>query len=608
LEKLSPKLDLILSWTSALLGAAMLGIGLVQNTFQLEQVALVMLLASCAYLLCRQRLIGASSTIEAATFALNDRLVKCLNCLVFILFTAGVLIVNHQVYVRPLGFLIVTAAIAAIIAVIICSSEGDRIDYLALAEIFGLGLLLRASAFYQFPSLFAGDPNLHAAWIAQLAALGHLSDFMAGYQSFPLMHIASVIVMDISGLVVKDTLFVIGICDVISLFFIFLIVRHYFNAHIGMLALLLLMVSTWHITYDLLNIPQTFGMAFLNILIYLLFCKKGESIRRDIFYRGLAIMVLIAIVLTHTIDAFAALVILISIWGMVQLLRYIRDPEATDSPAPDIPFSLIIFLLIFEMAYWMYSAGFFMFFTDSIKWAFKVAELSPPVTTLTESFQTGALRWLPTYLNIFLALIGSFYLLKNRRGTIYFTMYGWGVLAFVFLSTFLNWYAFLPGRWFDYIEVVMIVPLAISFVCLTAVFRNRAIVLSLLIFIFAMLMVTNYNANVTNLIPLTPYPTISFKTSELDAARTLQAVAPDRRLYADIYYSVAFPKPALDGSQILQGKSPLRGILVLRREVEENVCFVAGESDHYDTVKLNYAPGPGDSEIYDSGTVQAIAR
>lgn len=592
-----------------MLGAVMVGIGLTQARFQLEQVALILLLASVIYLLCRKRLMRASETIETAAFTLKDRLVMCLHVLVFVLFTVSIFIVNQQVYVRPLGFLIVTAVIAGISAVIICSSDRDRIDYLALAEIFGLGLLLRASAFYQFPSLFAGDPNLHAYWIEQLAALGHVSDFMAGYQSFPLMHIFGAMIMDITGMVVKDTLFIIGIADVISLIFIFLIIRHYFNAHIGMLAVLLLMVSTWHITYDISNIPQTFGMALLNILIYLLFCKKGESIKKDILYRALAIMILIAIVLTHTIDSFATLVILISIWLTVQLLNYIRDPGDTDSPLPDIPFSLILFLFIFEMCYWMYSAGFFMFLGDSIRWAFRVAELSPPITTLAEGFQTTGLRWLPTYLNIFLALFGSLFLLKNRRNTVYFTMYGWGVILFVFLSTFLNWYTFLPGRWFDYIEVVLVVPLVIAFACLSALFRNRALAMSMIVFIFSILMVTNYNANVTNLIPLTPYPTQSLKTSELDAAGTLQSVMPDRvRLYTDVYYGVAFPKGTLDIYQITMGNIKLDGILVLRKEIEENVSFVGGESDHYDTVKMNYVPDLEDSKIYDCGTVQAIER
>jgi hypothetical protein len=186
-------------------------------------------------------------------------------------------------------------------------------------------------------------------------------------------------------------------------------------------------------------------------------------------------------------------------------------------------------------------------------------------------------------------------------------MYGWGVVIFVFLSTFLNWYAFLPGRWFDYIEVVLIVPLVISFICLSTVFQNKALAMSIIVFIFSIIMVTNYNANVTNLIPLTPYPTQSLKASELDAVGTLRSVMPDRvRWYADIYYSSL--SGAQDGSLILLGKSQLDGILALRKEVDENVIFAAGESDHYDTVKVDYVPDPDDSKIYDCGTVQAIER
>jgi hypothetical protein len=131
--------------------------------------------------------------------------------------------------------------------------------------------------------------------------------------------------------------------------------------------------------------------------------------------------------------------------------------------------------------------------------------------------------------------------------------------------------------------------------------------MSIIVFIFSIIMVTNYNANVTNLIPLTPYPTQSLKTSELDAAGTLRSVIPDSASwYSDIYY--AGLAGARDGSLILLGTRQLNGILVLRKEVQENAFFSAGGSDHFDTVRVNYVPDPGDSKLYDCGTVQAIER
>jgi hypothetical protein len=604
LENLNLNLDLILSYALALLGAGMLGIGLLQARFQMEQVALILLLSSIIYLVFRKRMLRASSTTETA---LDIRHVKCLHILVFVLFTSGIFLVNQHVYVRPLSFLIVMSIVSGIIAVIICASDDKRINYLVMAEIFGLGLLLRASVFYQFPTLFISDPISHSYFIESLVTSGHLSAFMAGYQSLPLMHILSATVMNIAGLVVKDAMFIIGVCDTMSLIFLYLIIRHYFNEKIGMLAMLLLMVSAFHIAYDIYNFAQTFGLAMLNMLIYFMFCHKSESIKKDMVLRVFAIITMIAIVLTHTIDSFAALLILISVWLIMKLLDYIREPGETDIEAPYIPFSLIVFLFIFEMSYWMYAASstYFSFFADSIRWAFKVAELAPPVTTLMESFQATGLRWLPSYLNIFLALIGSFYLLKNRRNSIYFTMYGWGVILFVFLSTFLNWYTFLPERWFVIIEGVLVVPLVIALDSTVTIFRNRALAMWIIVFIFSIIMTTNYNANITNLIPLTPQPTLSLKTSELVAANTLASVMPAKEpFYSDvIYYSLS---GAQDGSQILMGKSQLDGILVLRKEIEKNACFVIGADNCDDTVKVNYVPNPVGSKIYDCGTVQAI--
>jgi hypothetical protein len=607
LEKLNLNLDVILSCALILLGTVLFGIGLAPDRFQMEQAGLILVLAPAVYLLYRKRLNSVSAAIETAVFPLDAGLVKRLHILVFALFTVSICIINRHVYVRPLSFLVVTAAISGIIAAIVCGSVKEVTDYLTLAEIFGLGLLLRASLFYQFPTLYASDPVLHAGWIENLAVLGHVAAFMQGYQSFPLMHIFSVMVMDLTSLLVKDTLFITGVGDIISLFFIFLIIRQFFNDKVGMLALLLLMVSTWHIAYDFLDIPQTSTIALLNILIYLLFCKKEAGFKKDFFCRAMAIAILIAIVLTHTIGSFAALIILVSIWLAVQVLNYIRNPKQNDSQVPYIPFSLIIFMLIFQMSYWMYSAGFFMFVTDSVKWAFKVTELSPPVTTLAESFQAIGLRWLPSYLSIFVALIGSFYLLRNRRNSIYFTMYGWGVIMFVFLSTFFNWYSFLPGRWFAFIEAVLVVPLVIALNCIAAICRNRALAMSLIVFVFSFMMTTNYNANITNLIPLTPQPTQSLKASEVVAAGTLKAELPDKAiLYSDnVFGELA---GTTDGSQILLGKSQLDSILVLRQAIEGNACYVTGGSDHYDTVIMNYKPDPDDRQVYDCGTLEAIER
>jgi hypothetical protein len=122
-------------------------------------------------------------------------------------------------------------------------------------------------------------------------------------------------------------------------------------------------------------------------------------------------------------------------------------------------------------------------------------------------------------------------------------------------------------------------------------------------------MVTNYEGNVTNVNPLTPYPTQALKSSEMIATQTIIDKVPEKLpVYSDTYYLIY--ANGNDGSRILSGKEELQGILLIRKEIEDNSFFSTyGATGHYNAVNpLTNFSADYFTEIYDCGTVIAVER
>jgi hypothetical protein len=195
------------------------------------------------------------------------------NILFFVLLAVSLVMLHQGLYSRPLAFLAIAAIMAGILAVEIALYRNQGYSVFILLQILILGLLLGASAYYQFPSVVGNDPPYHINFIEQLMAQGKVGDF-GDYSGFPGMHIFISSVSLVSGLGLRHSFFFIGIIECLSLVFVFLIGRAISNEKLGLLAALLLGITNQHILWSYYIVPMGFCLALMPMIIFLLFSQE----------------------------------------------------------------------------------------------------------------------------------------------------------------------------------------------------------------------------------------------------------------------------------------------------------------------------------------------
>lgn len=608
INRLYVNFDVFVSVLLIVFGITFIVLGFKFKVDRLEQISIFLILAATIFLVLRNRFPKNYDFIYGKEFSRKTFVITSI--IFYISLIIGMLIINQDLYSRPLSFLLVISLLAGLVAVQIISTDDKVHYYLILFEIIVLGIVIRATVYYQFYGLIGGDPWVHAGSINSIISLGHVTDKVAGYYYFPFMHILGAFIHDLTGLNLKNSMFVIGLCEFLSLIFIFLIVKKIFDYKMGLLAFLILSVATYTVEYGFLVIPQTLGISFLVILIYLFFIQKNlDTVYKKMIFSVFIMLFLTSSVLTHTITSFATLIVLSAIF-IVDFVR-IKISDILKIKLKNrnyVTGTLLALFFIFIIYYWMFSSGFIGVIGETIKWGFSSVYQAPSVSTVTESFSTTFFKMLPLYTFSFLAIIGFLYTLRIKSlKTI--NIYGWVILGFVFLAVFLNLNSFLPARWFIFIQICLIVPVVISILILSQVTAKRAITIFLLISLFSITALTSYEANAYDVNPYTPYPASGVKYSEYNVG-FIDMIPNDVNVYTDLGNRLNTTLPVEDASSILAGEDKLDGILLFRTSLENNSYLTSSlGGGHYSIEKLRpsfLTEMQKYDRIYDSGTVIAF--
>lgn len=577
---------------------------------RLEQVSLVLISATVMFFILRRKFpksvesLFSKGEISKATFLLTS-------IIFFFLFIFGVLIINQELYGRPLSFLAVISIITGLIAVQIVSTTNKRHYYWVLFEIILLGILVRASVFYQFDGLIGGDPWVHLKSINSIIDMGYITDQIKGYYNFPLMHIFIASVHYLTGLDIKNSMFIAGLCEFLSFIFIFLIVKEFFDYKMGLLSFLILAVATYPVVFGFLIIPQGFSIIYLSALIYLIFKQKElKSIYKLTIYIIFTLIFLTANIFTHTINSFAILVFLLAIFT-VDTFK-IKLAEIFGIKSKNITYisvTLLLFFGLFLIYYWMQASGFMGVVGESLKWGLSSKDQAPSVSTIAESFITTVMKMLPLYLFSFFALIGTLFTLKIKNfKTI--SLYGWLVILFIFTSVFLSLNSLLPARWFIYIQISLIVPVAIAVLAISRISPKKVLALFLIVTLLSFVGLTSYEANAQNVNPFTPYPTSGAKYSEMNIG-IFSEISSNTTVFIDLGHRISnFNGISGDASRILSGNLTFEGIIFVRKDLEYNPFFTSAlGGGHYSVSGLDRSfldKIEKENRIYDSGTVTAF--
>jgi len=600
----------------------------------LLQVSVTLLLASAVYLLLRRRR-RASPTEEDVTEArsvveLQPRFSQLLDIAFWGLFITSLIIISQGAYARPLSFLILVSIMASILAVEIFANKNTAY---CLIKVLIIGILLRASAYYQFPSPLGLDSVIEVDTLRQLVATGHLGDFMGSYIYYPIAYILTAFTSFTTGLGPKDSFFTLAVVEVISLVFLFLVARQLFDKKIALLAALIVAVLDWHVFKGFALKAQTLGIAWVPILIFFLLAsrQKGKLLPFSI----LGILIMFLVIVTHTFATAAVVTILIIAWLSFLICKYLPGKDKFQQP---VTLTIVLLSLTATLGYWMYASGFIGYIGLAINYALSFDTGGVKMFTLTTSATVLTWQKLPVLMLIFFAILGCLSIFNFRKldrkalSQVWFALICGAMIILGLIIFYIPQLGALESmRWHVFMCLIIAVPAACGLLSILGRkgWRNL-IMLFLLVFSLSGIMTTSHIATVDSVIPWEHQIRGAFTSSEMAAAETVSqmvGLAPgqtpqgDTEIYADFLYTLLleyeFHIPydkVVDASPIFKEElEEYHGILMLRTAVTTEVVSATFEGGHEEFVMdqsqyQSFVDDPQSLLIYDNGMVKALQR
>lgn len=220
---------------------------------------------------------------------------------------------------------------------ILCRRPGWT-DKLILLEIIFYSLNLAWGATLKYPLYFADSDILpHMYIIDTILKTSHSQTYDIIYQYYPLYHIFSAVGIEITGLSIKTSIFIImGIAWQAAIISGFVIFRRISNSDkIAAIGCLLMASSSQVIFYGTYPIARALAFVFLTGWLVLILNRKAQDLR----YFLLSLIIMAAMILAHHLNIVQVIPILLVVY-FCQLLFNRKQPNQPFEP-------LYIFLFAF---------------------------------------------------------------------------------------------------------------------------------------------------------------------------------------------------------------------------------------------------------------------
>ncbi len=606
----------------------------------LQQISGTVLLSSGIYLLLhrRRRTRPEEGIAEASSISpipqLNPSIGKILDISFWGLFIASITIISQNAYARPLSFLILVSVMCSILAVEIVTKKSTAY---CLVKILILGILLRGSVWYQFPTAIGTDPFIEINYLKQLVATGHVGNFLGAYIYYPLGYTLGASIWNITGLSLGSSFFVLSVISVISLVFVFLIGRDLFNREIGLLAALIMVVFDWHVFWGFYIKSMTFAIALVPIILWLLLAMLRNEGR--LHFPIIAMLMTAMVIFTHTYVN-AALAVILGL-GLISIIIIKRTLGKEGFEGPVRLYMLLLFAVA-TLGYWIYASGFIYYIDQVVTYAMSIDTLTIDQAGLSQHILPRAatlLTWekLPTLVLVFFAFLGFFSILNFRKPDqrkflqIWLALVGGMLLTFNFILFYMPPLGILEtARWHLFTGLLLACVAAVGLLSILSRRGWQSLLgLSLSVLLLSGLFTTSHISNITSVVPWKDRIRMAYTTSEMSAADTISQMAgltPAQdseeagKIYTDFYYlhplwyQLNLPRAkVVDGSSIFLGESEnVDGIIILRRALTTEVVGATYPGYGRDEFKMDsaqYQSFVDDTQyslIYDCGTVKAV--
>jgi hypothetical protein len=591
----------------------------------------IVFLVCLAYLLLRRR----SPTFALVQAEAAPRMYLLLNILFFCLLTYSIaaFYLRPELYTRPLGYFVALAAMAAVLAIeILFLPLRKSAAYFALFKIIVIGLNLAWSQLLIYPSLVGADPWYHQMFTLKILHAGHIPSGYHQYSQLPTMHLMIGGTMLITGLDYKmATMFSVSLLQVVcNIMFIFLLGKFIHSAKAGLLAALSVGTANYFIQFSYTPVPNTMGVVFIPIIIYLLFKLRQEKPKVSIC---LSVLFIAAVLLTHTVATVMLVAVLFLIWLAFELYKRLRY-QAAERAWVFLVVTLV--LTAAGLSYWARDPFIWRNLSDLVR-AFEAALLRgfaplpgnlTPLQAAVVQYQTHVVpvsEQLFNQLGLFsfygLAFVGSFAMLgrslRNR--------YGFALVIASLLILAANFFVILPFQsWLvprinHLLQILLAIPVGTAFLWLASLPGRKiasACLIGTIVFALSFLMVMSPQLNRDNrTFSANTIVRYAFTESELQAFDTASTFY-DGEIGIDGYgvrplqltLAPSNEISSIDDQLFSRDYGDCRDMLVMiRKEVVVNPW----EISDLGPFRLDYDPRQalmkqGFSEVYDNGLVSGF--
>ncbi len=572
----------------------------------------------CTGYLIIRRFLDQSLIPSLEELRCSTRFYITLNILFFLIFSYSIISIylRSDSYIRPLGYFISTALMAAIVAneILFLSPQKSRI-YFTLCKIIIVGLSLVFSQVLIFPSIVGSDTWAHQWFTLKILNKGHIpKDWL--YSKLPLMHLMVGMTSLVTDLSYKMSTmvsisFLQVVCDAL---FIFLLGRFLISTKVGLLATLLLEVANYHIAYGYGAIPNTMAATLILPIIFILF-----KVKKDKPFIGISVVILLMInlILTHTLTSMCLAVLLFVFWLSFESYTRLFHQETGRS----VTLTICILFSTMMLAYWSYISGHITYLSFMIKMGFY-----SPLNQRIYQFLSNIPLWeqIFNYLGMFLffslSFIGCFYMMSKlfrNRNRFSFIVGGIFIICFAFFSL-ITGNKILVARWYYFSQMFMVIPLSLSIILINGLFKHKFIkglLMSISVFTLTFLLIISSVANIDNHLL---FPNIGIRYSITDSE--LQAMDTTSRIYngtigCDLYinliYSFQFNRElaSIDDSLYTGDFTDLHGVMILIREEIVNDPYQNSRGILKINYDLHFALGNQNfSRIYNCGSVSGYLK
>ncbi len=377
----------------------------------------------------------------------------------FILYGLSIFTVYNRpnLYERPLLYFFLIALMAGSIACEILAAK-RRYSSFILFQVILLGFIITWSQLIITPGLVGIDPWYHLGLTNRIIDSSFLPlDYF--YSKLPFFHLTIAMTSIFTTLPYKlANLVSVSLGQIIcNAIFIFLIANYLFKNHrIGLLASVLVIIANLHILMAYWSIPNSFGAIFITIVLYLIFVKLKDAPR--LYGSVLILLILPAIILTHSIVALSMAILLFAIWIAFNFSKLLY-PKNENRITLAIPICFTVGML----AWWAYTTTNLFTIAKFIEFDFSLYNggsnlplgVIPPLEIITSVFGL--------YLFFAFSVIGILYMIsqKGNRLSFSFALVASIPLIISFISNFTQ-SEIISYRWFYLAQILLSIPLSVG--------------------------------------------------------------------------------------------------------------------------------------------------